>query len=144
MFPIEASRDLTSLERYLPVFIEQAASQSESRLAARRAALRKSAALNPARFDSIPCSLFPVPYAFELWIAHLGWLERLSGGVAFSLDDLTVEEARGLALFRSEREKFWHAHASCPHCRSVNLRGATFCGGCGADFSAPLSDIPVR
>ena len=135
MIIIEASRDLSSLERYLPVFIEQAAGQM-SGLDSRRRALRRAAAVNPGRIEQLGSSGARIPHAFELWIAHLGWLERLSGGVAFSLDDLTAEEARGLALFRSERERFWQAHSSCAHCRSVNLRGATFCGGCGADFSA--------
>ncbi len=131
---IEASRDLTSLERFLPLYIESATAAAESGLASRRKALRKSAALNPDRFASVPCSLFPIPYAFALWIGHLGWLERLSGGVRFSLDDLTLEEARGLSLLRQERERFWQSHASCPVCNSVNLRTATFCGSCGKEW----------
>lgn len=133
---VEASRDLVALERFIPAFIESAATQAHSGLAVRRAALRKAAAVNPARFAS-PDSRIPnagFPHAFELWIAHLGWLDRIAAAVHFTLDDLTAEEARGLALFRHEREKFWSSHSSCPQCQSVNVRSASFCGGCGAEF----------
>ena len=143
---VEASRDIATLEKMVPLYIESAATQAESSLAARRKALRKVAAVSPGRLEAVPCSvlrpqspldgvaLFPVPYALELWIAHLGWLDRLAAGVQFNLDDLTAEEARGLALLRQEREKFWQAHRSCPQCQSVNVRGASFCGTCGAEF----------
>lgn len=131
---LEAGRDISALEHYLPLFIEQAAMQAESSLAARRRSLRRAAAISAARLDSIPCS-FRVPYAFELWIAHLGWLDRLAAGVQLTLDDLTTEEARGLALLRQEREKFWQAHCCCPQCQSVNVSGASFCGTCGVELS---------
>ncbi len=131
---LEAGRDISSLERFIPLFIEAAATRAESGLAARRQALRRMAAVSPQRTDSVPCSLFPVPYAFELWIGHLGWLDRVAAGVQFTLDDLTAEEARGLALLRQEREKFWQAHSACAQCQSVNARGASFCGTCGAEF----------
>jgi hypothetical protein len=133
MHIIEASRDLTALERYLPLFIEKAATEV-SALAARRRVLRRSAAVNPERVDRIVPDAPRIPHAFELWIGHLGWLERLSHGVRFTLDDLTTEEARGLALLRQERERFWQAHSSCPVCNSVNPRSATFCGGCGQEW----------
>ncbi|MBI2815454.1 MAG: zinc ribbon domain-containing protein [Acidobacteria bacterium] len=129
---IEASRDLAALSRFIPAFIESATRQAESPLAARRRALRQQAAINPVRLDFIGNGR--IPHAFELWISHLGWLDRIAAGVQFTLDDLTAEEARGLALFRYEREKFWASHSSCPHCQSVNARGASFCGGCGTEF----------
>lgn len=133
MTVVEASRDFNGLERFLPMFIEKAASRM-SELAARRRTARRDAALNPERVARAEQAGVAVPHAFELWIGHLGWLDRISTGVAFSLDDLTMEEARGLALLRQEREKFWRTHSACPHCQSVNARNASFCGGCGTDF----------
>jgi len=130
---IEASRDLETLAKVLPLYIEQAASQSASALAARRKALRRQATVNPERQERLEAAP-EVPHAFELWIGHLGFLDQLSGGVQFTLDDLTPEEARGLALLRRAREKFWQEHISCPVCQSVNLRNSSFCGGCGKEF----------
>ena len=131
---IEPSRHPATLQRYLPLFIEQAAAHAESSLAARRRVLRQAAAINPDRVSSVPCSLFPVPYAFELWIAHLGWLDRTASTVHFTLDDLTAEESRGLAMLRAERDKFWQAHSTCPSCHSINPRTATFCSACATEF----------
>ena len=128
---IEASRDLKALERLCPLYIEQATSQAESDWVARRNLLRRSAAIDPARLERTdPAPV--IPYAFRLWIDHLGWLDSI--GINFTLDDLTPEEATGLALLRRAREKFWRDHSSCPQCQSINLRAASFCGGCGAQF----------
>jgi hypothetical protein len=131
---VEASRDLSALGRYLPLFIGQAASQAESGLAARRIALRRAAAINPARLESLKKPSASIPYAFELWIAHLGWLDQVGASIDFTLDDLRPEEADGLALLRHARERFWREHSACPQCQSVNIRAANFCGGCGTQF----------
>jgi mono/diheme cytochrome c family protein len=116
----------------MPLYIEQSAGQAESQLVSQRRALRQAAAINPQRLagPGVPA----VPYAIELWMAHLAWLDRLAAAVQFTLDDLTAEEARGLAALRQEREKFRSAHASCAQCHSINLRDAAFCGGCGAEL----------
>ena len=131
---IEASRDLAALERLIPLYIEQAATQAEGSLAARKRALRIATAVNPERFETVPGSLSSVTYCFQLWIGHLGWLDQISAGVQFALGDLRPEEAHGLALLRRARDKFWQEHSSCPACDSVNLRIASFCGGCGKEF----------
>ena len=129
---IEAGRDYETLERYLSQFVEYAATLAESALVARRRELRRAAAVNPERLEAMSQSLLPaIPRAFEMWILHLSELDSLSSAVAFTLDDLTVEESRGLAMLRCARHKFWESHASCPHCGTVNPRHASFCGGCG-------------
>ena len=131
---IEASRDLNALERYIPEFVQRAASQAESGLAARRRKQRLAVAVNPERIEKLQTEEGGIPYAFELWIGHLGWLDQISAGVQFTLGDLRPEEAHGLALLRRARDKFWQDHSACPICNSVNLRAASFCGGCGKDF----------
>ena len=131
---IEASRDLGSLERYIPQFVERAASQAESGLAARRRRQRLAAAVNPERIEKLQSTEAAIPYAFELWIGHLGWLDQISAGVQFTLGDLRPEEAHGLAILRRARDRFWQEHSSCPVCNSVNLRTASFCCGCGKEF----------
>jgi hypothetical protein len=138
---VEASRDLKALERYIPAFVQRAASQADSGLAARRRRQRLEAAVNPGRIENLSRPGLggledggDVPYAFELWIGHLGWLDQMSAGVQFTLGDLRPEEAHGLALLRRARNKFWQEHSSCPMCHSVNLRSSSFCGGCGQEF----------
>lgn len=128
---IEAARDFDSLQRYLPAFIETAATMAESALAARRRELRQAAAVNPSRERERAVKQGTIPHAFELWILHLGELDALSTAAGLTLDDLTAEEARGLAMLRRARQRFWEAHTCCPRCGSVNPRYATFCGGCG-------------
>ncbi len=144
MQTVEPSRDLNALAGFLPVYIERAVSQAELGLAARRKALRIATAVNPERErnrdsnpsrDSYGAALsFPVPYAFERWIAHLAWLDQLSKGIELAAAGLTPGEAQGLALLRQAREKFWSEHTSCFACSSVNLRNAKFCGDCGKDL----------
>ena len=131
---VEAARDLSALERYLPLFIGQAASQAESDRALRRRAFRRAAAIDPKRLERRTPEGAAIPYAFELWISHLGWLDQVGEGVGFTLDDLRPEEAQGLAILRRARELFWRQHSACPQCRSVNLSSASFCGGCGVQF----------
>ncbi len=135
---VDASRDIAALENYLPIFIDNAATRAESGLAARRKALRMQAAVNRERLERTePDRAFggrAIPHAFELWIGHLGRLDQLATGVRFTLDDLTAEEAHGLALFRRARDRFWNEHRSCALCSSINLASAAFCGGCGAQF----------
>jgi hypothetical protein len=126
---MDASRDLASIERFLPLFIERAALQS-SEIAANRERKRKESSMNPARVQH--GSL--IPHAFELWFGHLGRLDRMNAAVTMTLDDLTMEEARGLAIFRQARQQFWQSHTACPQCNSVNPRHSSFCSGCGADF----------
>ena len=132
---IEASRDFAALERLMPLYIERAASQAESGLAARRKAQRVATAVNPERIRAITEMVGPeIPFGIELWIGHLGHLDQASGAVQFSMNDLSADECRGLALLRRVREKYWSEHASCSVCQSVNLRSASFCGGCGKEF----------
>src|SRR3990172_8954138 len=100
---IEASRDLKALEGYLPRFIEFAATHAESGLAARRRTQRLAVATDPERLERLNSPDIGIPYAFELWIGHLGWLDHVSAGVAFSPADLTPEEAQGLAILRKAR-----------------------------------------
>ena len=120
---VEAPRDYAAIERLLPLFIERYATSS-SALAARRQELRQSAIVN--RQSSIP----QVPFAYELWFLHLGELDQLAGAVKLSLDELTPEEARGLAMFRRAREKFWEEHQKCAVCGAVRRRDS-WCSTCG-------------
>jgi hypothetical protein len=128
---VEAPRAFTEIERFLPIFIESSARAAESTLAARRREMRRAAAVNPARIEAPFGDAPGIPFAFELWIIHLGELDRLAGGVAFTLDDLTPEEARGLALLRRAREHFWAEHQKCPGCNSLMSKSQSFCGTCG-------------
>ena len=129
---VEAGRDYTALEGHLAQFVEYAATLAESALATRRRELRQAAAINPRRLETASQAWLPaIPRAFEMWILYLSELDSLSAAVAFTLDDLTVEEARGLAMLRRARQKFWEANANCPRCGTVNPRHASFCGGCG-------------
>lgn len=127
---IEATRDFQSLERYLPEFIEMCAASAESAWTARRRELRSLAAINPERLEA-PRFALRIPHCFALWILHLGELDTLSVAAAFTLDDLTAEEARGLAMLRRARAKFWDEHARCAKCNAVNPRYASCCAGCG-------------
>lgn len=134
---IDPSRDVATLEKALPVFIARAASRAESDMQRRRAELRRAVALNPERLDRLEAGP-AIPYAVELWIGHLAFLDLLAGVVALGPADLTAEEARGLAMFRAQREKFWSDHTRCPQCNAVNRRGAAICaGGCGRKLGGP-------
>lgn len=130
MQAVEAGRDYAALERFVPQFIERSAQNAESVLQRRRQELR---AANPSR-ETDGAVAHGIPYAFELWIAHLGLLDQLSGAATFTLADLTAEEARGLAILRRARDKYWAEHSKCHKCGGVNRSGASFCGGCAEKF----------
>lgn len=129
---VEVSRDLNGLAKLLPEYLEYAALRAAPDFARRRAAIREKIAANPERLRQ----LYPahsVPLGYEMWIGHLSWLDAVSDAAGWTASDLTADEAEGLALFRRAREKFWAEHSQCPACRSVNARGAKFCGGCGKE-----------
>ncbi len=130
---MEAPRDVQMLGRVLPAYIEYAANAADSALN-RRNEIRRQIAMNPERLERMN-PLPEIPFAFEIWIGHLSWLDLISDGVQLGPDFLEPEEVEGLALYRRARERFWAEHSCCPVCNSVNLRTAKFCAGCGKSFA---------
>ena len=126
----EAARDYAAIERLLPQFIERHASAA-SGLAARRLELRQQATGRRPVDHTDQRSVTTVPFAYELWFLHLGELDQLAGAVTLSLDELTPEEARGLAMFRRAREKFCEEHQRCAVCSAVRRRSDSWCSTCG-------------
>lgn len=68
-------------------------------------------------------------YAFELWIAHLAWLEQVLEITPVPWRQLRSEELDGLLLLRQTREQFRREYHPCPHCAApVKGKICTRCG----------------
>ena len=71
-----------------------------------------------------------VPYAFELWIAHLLLLEQTLGIAPIPCRELRAEELDGLLLLRAAQERFRREYRPCGQCRTP-IKGK-ICTRCGA------------
>lgn len=71
-----------------------------------------------------------VPYAFELWIAHLLLLEQALGVAPIPWRELRAEELDGLLLLRAAQERFRREYRPCGQCRAP-IKGK-ICTRCGA------------
>ncbi len=71
-----------------------------------------------------------VPYAFELWIAHLLLLEQTLEVAPIPWRELRAEELDGLLLLRAAQERFRREYRPCGQCRAP-IKGK-ICDRCGA------------
>lgn len=70
-----------------------------------------------------------LPYAMELWIAHLAWLEQVLEITPVPWRQLRSEELAGLLLLREAREQFRREYHPCPRCAApVKGKICTRCG----------------
>ena len=70
-----------------------------------------------------------VPYAFDLWIAHLLLLEQTLGVAPIPWSELRAEELDGLLLLRAAQEKFRREYRPCGQC-GAPIKGK-ICPRCG-------------
>jgi len=70
-----------------------------------------------------------LPYALELWIAHLALLEQVLEIAPVSWQELRGEELQGLLLLREARERFRREYHPCAQC-GAPVRGK-ICTRCG-------------
>lgn len=106
------SEDYEGLAASVPLYIERAVEQASPR---RR---RRAPPANE------------IPHGHLIWLQHLCELDELLGVAAFQP---TLAEAKGIALLRGARDKFWSEHQR-HSCGAVNHRHALFCSGCGKTF----------
>jgi len=71
-----------------------------------------------------------LPYAFELWIAHLALLEQTLEMTPVSWRELRGAELEGLLLLRAAREQFRREYRACGECGAA-VKGK-ICPRCGA------------
>jgi rubrerythrin len=71
-----------------------------------------------------------LPYAFELWIAHLALLEQTLEMTPVSWRELRGTELEGLLLLRAAREQFRREYRACGECGAA-VKGK-ICPRCGA------------
>lgn len=70
-----------------------------------------------------------LPYAFDLWIAHLALLEQALEIAPVSWPELRSEELQGLLLLREARERFRREYHPCAQCGApVKGKICTRCG----------------
>ena len=71
-----------------------------------------------------------LPYAFELWIAHLALLEQVIEMAPISWQELRGAELEGLLLLRAARDRFRREYRACAECGAA-VKGK-ICPRCGA------------
>src|SRR5262249_6759093 len=71
-----------------------------------------------------------MPYAFELWIAHLALLEQILEAVPAGWRDLSAAELEGILLLRAARERMRREYRACSDC-GTPMKGK-ICPRCGA------------
>lgn len=129
--------DAVGLERHAYQLFCHAADEA-ARPAHRATTRRRAAALNPERLRqaTAPRETQRVPLAYQLWIAHLLWLEEVLHTLDWGPQSLTAVELAGLQALSRAREHFARSHRFCPHCEAVNPRsaGTTRCRRCHQEY----------
>lgn len=70
-----------------------------------------------------------LPYAFQLWIAHLALLEQVLEMTPIPWQELRAAELEGLLLLRAARERFRREYRACAEC-GAPVKGK-ICPRCG-------------
>lgn len=71
-----------------------------------------------------------LPYAFELWIAHLALVEQVVEVAPMGWNELPASELEGLLLLRAARERMRREYRACAECGGA-VKGK-ICPRCGA------------
>src|SRR4051812_12864038 len=71
-----------------------------------------------------------LPYAFELWIAHLALLDQVLEMSPVSWQELLAAEMQGLLMLRAARERMRREYHACSECGAA-VKGK-ICPRCGA------------
>jgi len=71
-----------------------------------------------------------MPYAFELWIAHLALVEQVLEMAPVSWQELPAAELEGILLLRAARERMRREYRACGECGAA-VKGK-ICPRCGA------------
>ena len=71
-----------------------------------------------------------LPYAFELWIAHLALVEQVLEMAPVGWQELPAAELEGILLLRSARERMRREYRACAECGGA-VKGK-ICPRCGA------------
>ena len=71
-----------------------------------------------------------MPYAFELWIAHLALVEQVLEMTSIGWRELSGAELEGVLLLRAARERMRREYRACADC-GAPVKGK-ICPRCGA------------
>lgn len=140
--PRPVSADLEGIERSAAELFRLTAGESPRR--GRPMAARLSAAVNPARLLESRASngIDAIPLPYQLWLAHLLWLEEVLNTLDCRPGEITAAELAGLAAVGRARARFLRDHVFCPHCGGANPRrtgarpvsGGASCRHCHREF----------
>ena len=76
----------------------------------------------------------PIPLAYQLWLAHLLWLEEVLHTLDCRPGDVTAAEFAGLQALSRARARFLQEHQFCSRCQAANPRFAQRCRRCAQEF----------
>ena len=76
----------------------------------------------------------PIPLAYQLWLAHLLWLEEVLHTLDCRPGDVTAAELAGLQALSRARARFLQEHQFCSRCQAANPRFAQRCRRCAQEF----------
>ncbi len=76
----------------------------------------------------------PIPLAYQLWLAHLLWLEEVLHTLDCRPGDVTAAELAGLQALGRARARFLQEHQFCSRCQAANPRFAQRCRRCAQEF----------
>lgn len=137
--PLPVTTDLPAIERFAYELFCQAGDQTRES-PQRPPARLTAAALNPERLQQEFQSpeeprasgrgRSPIPLAYQLWLAHLLWLEDVLHTLDCRPAEVTSVELAGLQALARARACFLRSHQVCPHCDAVNPRLAQRCRRC--------------
>jgi hypothetical protein len=74
-----------------------------------------------------------ISQGFYLWVQYLLWLKSVCALPGCALE-LLADEAEGLLAVTDAEREFRKAHPSCWKCGELNVRDASYCRSCSADF----------
>ncbi len=75
-----------------------------------------------------------IPLAYQLWLAHLLWLEEVLHTLDCRPGDVTAAELAGLQALSRARARFLQEHQFCSRCQAANPRFAQRCRRCAQEF----------
>jgi ribosomal protein L40E len=75
-----------------------------------------------------------IPLAYQLWLAHLLWLEEVLHTLDCRPGDVTAAELAGLQALSRARARFLQEHQFCSRCQAANPRFAQRCRRCAHEF----------
>ena len=75
-----------------------------------------------------------IPLAYQLWLAHLLWLEEVLHTLDCRPGDVTAAELAGLQALSRARARFLQEHQFCSRCQAADPRFAQRCRRCAQEF----------